>query len=59
MEFFAKLESWDYLAGIIVIISLWLIIFGIKKLVDVAKLKMRDYGALSAALAYFGCKKLA
>ena len=66
MEFFAKLESWDYLAGIIVIISLWLIIFGIKKLhaanphlVDVAKLKMRAYGALIAALAYFVCKKLA
>ena len=66
MEFFAKLESWDYLSGIIVIISLWLIIFGIKKLhaanpqlVDVAKLKMRAYGALIAALAYFVCKKLA
>ena len=66
MEFFAKLESWYYLAGIIVIISLWLIIFGIKKLhaanpqlVDVAKLKMRAYGALIAALAYFVCKKLA
>ena len=66
MEFFAKLESWDYLAGIIVIISLCLIIFGIKKLhaanphlVDVAKLKMRAYGALIAALAYFVCKKLA
>ena len=66
MEFFAKLESWDYLAGIIVVISLWLIIFGIKKLhtanpqlVDVAKLKMRAYGALIAALAYFVCKKLA
>lgn len=66
MEFFAKLESWDYLAGIIVIISLWLIIFGIKKLhaanpqlVDVAKLKMRAYGALIVALAYFVCKKLA
>ena len=66
MESFAKLESWDYLAGIIVIISLWLIIFGIKKLhaanpqlVDVAKLKMRAYGALIAALAYFVCKKLA
>ena len=66
MEFFAKLESWDYLAGIIVIMSLWLIIFGIKKLhaanpqlVDVAKLKMRAYGALIAALAYFVCKKLA
>ena len=66
MEFFAKLESWDYLAGIIVIISLWLIIFGIKKLhaanpqlVDVAKLRMRAYGALIAALAYFVCKKLA
>ena len=66
MEFFAKLESWEYLAGIIVIISLWLIIFGIKKLhaanpqlVDVAKLKMRAYGALIAALAYFVCKKLA
>ena len=66
MDFFAKLESWDYLAGIIVIISLWLIIFGIKKLhvanpqlVDVAKLKMRAYGALIAALAYFVCKKLA
>ena len=44
MDFFAKLESWDYLAGIIVIISLWLITFGINKLhaanpqlVDVAK----------------------
>ena len=40
--------------------------FGIKKLhaanpqlVDVAKLKMRAYGALIAALAYFVCKKLA
>ena len=32
MDFFAKLESWDYLAGIIVIISLWLITFGINKL---------------------------
>ena len=66
MEFFAKLESWDYLAGIIVIISLWLITFGINKLhaanpklVDVAKLRMRAYGALIAALAYFVCKKLA
>ena len=66
MEFFAKLESWDYLAGIIVVISLWLITFGIKKLhaanpqlVDVAKLRMRAYGALIASLAYFVCKKLA
>ena len=66
MDFLSNLESWDYLAGIIVIISLWLIIFGIKKLhaanpqlVDVAKLKMRAYGALIAALAYFVCKKLA
>ncbi len=66
MEFFAKLESWDYLAGIIVVISLWLITFGINKLhaanpqlVDVAKLRMRAYGALIAALAYFVCKKLA
>lgn len=66
MEFFAKLESWDYLAGIIVVISLWLIAFGINKLhaanpqlVDVAKLRMRAYGALIAALAYFVCKKLA
>lgn len=66
MEFFAKLESWDYLAGIIVVISLWLITFGINKLhaanpqlVDAAKLRMRAYGALIAALAYFVCKKLA
>lgn len=66
MEFFAKLESWDYLAAIIVVISLWLITFGINKLhaanpqlVDVAKLRMRAYGALIAALAYFVCKKLA
>ena len=66
MEFFAKLESWDYLAGIIVVISLWLITFGINKLhaanpqlVDVAKLRMRAYGALIASLAYFVCKKLA
>ena len=66
MDFFAKLESWDYLAGIIVLISLWLITFGINKLhaanaqlVDVAKLRMRAYGALIASLAYFVCKKLA
>ena len=66
MDFFAKLESWDYLAGIVAVISLWLIMFGIKKLhaanpqlVDVAKLKMRAYGALIASLAYFVCKKLA
>ena len=66
MDFLSKLESWDYLAGIIAIISLWLIMFGIKKLhaanpqlVDVAKLKMRAYGALIAALAYKKKKKLA
>ena len=66
MDFFAKLESWDYLAGIIVLISLWLITFGINKLhaanpqlVDVAKLRMIAYGALIASLAYFVCKKLA
>ena len=66
MDFFAILESWDYLAGIIVLISLWLITFGINKLhtanrqlVDVAKLRMRAYGALIASLAYFVCKKLA
>ena len=48
MDFLSKLESWDYLAGIVAVISLWLIMFGIKKLhaanpqqVDVAKLKMR------------------
>ena len=62
----SNLDSWDSLAGIVALISLWLIMFGIKKLhaanpqlVDVAKLKMRAYGALIAALAYFVCKKLA
>ena len=66
MDFLSNLESWDYLAGIVALICLWLIMFGIKKLhaanpqlVDVAKLKMRAYGALIAALAYFVCKKLA
>ena len=66
MDFLSNLESWDYLAGIVALISLWLIMFGINKLhaanpqlVDVAKLKMRAYGALIAALAYFVCKKLA
>lgn len=66
MDKFANLESWDYLAGIVAIISLWLIMFGIKMLhranpqmVDAGKLKMRAYGALIAALAYFVCKKLA
>ena len=66
MDFLSNLESWDYLAGIVALISLWLIMFGIKKLqaanpqlVDVAKLKMRASGALIAALAYFVCKKLA
>ena len=66
MDFFAKLESWDYLAGIIVIISLWLITFGINKLhaanpqlVDVDKLRMSAYGALIASLDYCVCKKLA
>ena len=56
MDFLSNLESWDYLAGIVALISLWLIMFGIKKLhaanpqlVDVAKLKMRAYGALIAA----------
>ena len=66
MDFLSNLESWDCLAGIVALISLWLIMFGIKmlhaanpQLVDVAKLKMRAYGALIAALAYFVCKKLA
>ena len=66
MDFLSKLESWDYLAGIVAVISLWPTMFGIKKLhaanpqlVDAAKLKMRAYGALIAALAYFVCKKLA
>lgn len=66
MDKFANLESWDYLAGLVVIISLWLIMFGIKMLyranpqmVDAGKLKLRAYGALIAALAYFVCKKLA
>lgn len=66
MDKFASLESWDYLAGVVALISLWLIVFGIKMLqrantqaVDAGKLKMRAYGALIAALAYFVCKKLA
>ena len=32
MDFLSNLESWDYLAGIVALISLWLIMFGIKKL---------------------------
>ena len=66
MYFLSKLESWYYFAGIVAVISLWLIMFDIKKLhaakplqVDVAKLKMQAYGALIASLAYFVCKKLA
>lgn len=66
MEIFAKLDSWDYLALLMLLASLWLILGGISKLqaanperVDADKLKVRAYGAFIAAAAYLVCHYLA
>ena len=46
MEFLAKLDMWDYLAGLLLLLSIWLLLGGIKSLkkanpdhVDEKKLK--------------------
>ncbi len=66
MEIFAKLESWDYLALALLLVSLWLLLSGIKKLqaadpehVDTQKLQIRAGGALLAAAAYLACRYFA
>lgn len=65
-EYLALADSWDYLAMGAVIVSLFLLMFGIKVLknansdvVDEHKLRMRAYGALIAGLAYIVCSYLA
>ena len=30
MEFLAKLDMWDYLAGLLLLLSIWLLLGGIK-----------------------------
>ncbi len=47
MEFLAKLDMWDYLAGLLLLLSIWLLLGGIKSLkkanpdhVDEKKLKI-------------------
>ena len=32
MEFLAKLDMWDYLAGLLLLLSIWLLLGGIKSL---------------------------
>ena len=66
MEILAKLDSWDYLALLMLLASLWLILGGISKLqaanperVDAGKLKIRAYGGLIATAAYLICRYLA
>ncbi len=65
-EYLALADSWDYLAIGVVVVSLFLLMFGIKTLknansdiVDEKKLRMRAYGALIAGLAYIVCSYLA
>lgn len=65
-EYLALTDSWDYLAIGTVLVSLFLLMIGIRALknansdiVDEKKLRMRAYGALVAGLAYIVCSYLA
>lgn len=65
-EYLALADSWDYLAIGAVLVSLFLLLFGIRALknansdiVDEKKLRMRAYGVLVAGLAYIVCSYLA
>lgn len=65
-EYLALADSWDYLAIGTVLVSLFLLMIGIRALkkansdiVDEKKLRMRAYGALVAGLAYIVCSYLA
>ena len=63
MDMLSKLDSWDYLALVMLLLSLWLILGGAGKLkaanpeqVDEGKLKKRAYGA---AAVYLACRYFA
>lgn len=65
-EYLALADSSDYLAIGTVLVSLFLLMIGIRALknansdiVDEKKLRMRAYGALVAGLAYIVCSYLA
>lgn len=65
-EYLALADSWEYLAMGTVVVSLCLLLFGIKALknansdvVDENKLRLRAYGALIAGLAYIVCSYMA
>lgn len=66
MDILSKLDSWDYLALVMLALSLWLILGGAGKLkaanpeqVDAGKLKKRAYGAAVAAAVYLACRYFA
>ena len=66
MNMLSKLDSWDYLALVMLLLSLWLILGGAGKLkaanpeqVDEGKLKKRGYGAAAAAAVYLACRYFA
>ena len=63
MEFLVKLDMWDYLAGLLLLLSIWLLLGGIKSLkkanpdhVDEKKLKIRAYGSFLVAVVYLACR---
>lgn len=62
MEFFTKLDIWDYLAIFLLVVSLIMLLGGITKLkeanpeqVDTKKLKIRAWGALVVSIIYLLC----
>lgn len=64
MEFLAKMDSWDYIALFMVLMSLWLVADGVSRLkranpelVDEKKLRLRAWGGLVVGLAYLACKQ--
>lgn len=66
VDILSKLDSWDYLALVMLVLSLWLILGGAGKLkaanpeqVDASKLKKRAYGAAAAAAVYLACRYFA
>lgn len=62
-ELLHGLDSWDYLALALLVVSLWLVLGGISSLkaanpeeVDAARLKRYALGAALAAAAYIICR---
>lgn len=64
--FIASWESWDFLAALMALISLWLLLDGADRLrranperVDARRLRLRACGGLLAGIAYLACHYLA